>query len=112
MNDFEILRLSSSSDYYHEGKRYAMLFRHSSNDEFTLKLFDSEKSLRLWLQEGRKNLGAAYSKRQARAHDRFRRYSIGREVECGKCGHKWWTTQTPNRWGYISCGCGAKVKIE
>jgi len=111
MNHLDLILLAKDSYGYSEGNRYAVIQRtpyvhgtcvdmfptEDAGVEFLKKVLAS-KSAKSWIPENE--------------YSAWKRYCAGIKVHCPKCGRDFRSIQKPNRYGYISCTCSAKVKIE
>ena len=110
MRKLDVIELSEDSSGFSKGMRYAVIQRSPYVLGTAVDLFVSEGEVVDFLYEILMGPNSSWVPEVERV--RWLRYCRGRPVSCGRCGHCFRTTQKPNMYGWVSCTCGAKIKIK
>lgn len=111
MRKIDLIVLAKDSYGYSEGNRYAVIQSTPYVQGTCVDMFPTEevgieflkkvlasKSAKSWIPE--------------KEFQAWTRYVNGMKVHCPACGRDFRSIQKSNKYGYISCTCSAKVKLE
>jgi DNA-directed RNA polymerase subunit RPC12/RpoP len=111
MNKLDLILLAKDSYGYSDGNRYAVIQRTPYVQGTCVDMFPSEDASVEFLKKvlASKSAKSWIPKKEYAA---WKRYCEGVNVHCLKCGRDFRSIQKPNNYGYISCTCGAKIKLR